>query len=61
MFWLKQCPKCHGDLAQESDQYGRYIGCMQCGHTLTAQAEAVLLRLPVSRTMPQPMTARQAV
>ena len=31
MFWLKQCPKCGGDLADYSDHYGVYISCVQCG------------------------------
>ena len=31
MYWLKQCTKCGGDLASNSDQYGPYISCMQCG------------------------------
>ena len=29
---LKACPKCHGDLYLERDQYGRYMSCLQCGH-----------------------------
>ena len=32
MFWLKSCPKCHGDLYQGNDLYGTYISCLQCGH-----------------------------
>ena len=31
MFWLKQCPKCAGDLYQESDIFGSYVACLQCG------------------------------
>ena len=31
MFWFKRCPRCSGDLFEESDQYGRFITCMQCG------------------------------
>ncbi len=31
MYWLKQCTKCGGDLVSNSDQYGPYISCMQCG------------------------------
>ncbi len=32
MIKLKACPKCHGDLYLESDQYGRYMNCLQCGY-----------------------------
>ena len=31
MFWFKRCPRCSGDLFEESDRYGCFITCMQCG------------------------------
>jgi hypothetical protein len=31
MIWLRSCPRCHGDLTVESDIYGRYLSCLQCG------------------------------
>ena len=31
MFFLKACPKCHGDLYLERDGYGAYIERLQCG------------------------------
>ena len=31
MYFLKQCPKCSGDLITDSDQYGDFISCLQCG------------------------------
>ena len=40
MFWLKSCPRCRGDLYENSDIYGRYIDCFQCGHYLTTDEEA---------------------
>lgn len=42
MFWLKSCPRCHGDLYDKTDIYGSYIDCFQCGHSLTAQEDAGL-------------------
>ena len=30
--YLKQCPRCAGDLSAGSDHYGRYIHCLQCGY-----------------------------
>jgi hypothetical protein len=42
MFWLKKCPRCHGDLISESDVHGAFISCLQCGHMLTAAEEASL-------------------
>jgi hypothetical protein len=43
MFWLKSCPRCKGDLYQDSDVYGIYVACFQCGHYLS-MAEEVALR-----------------
>ena len=31
MYFLKQCPKCNGDLVTDSDQYGDFVSCLQCG------------------------------
>ena len=41
-YWLKQCPRCRGDLRQESDIYGVYVACVQCGYILN-QSEEVRL------------------
>ena len=30
--FLKQCPRCNGDVGIASDQYGRYMHCLQCGY-----------------------------
>ena len=42
MFWFKSCPKCHGDLYQDSDTYGTYLACLQCGSYLTEADEMPL-------------------
>ncbi len=31
--YLKQCPRCAGDMRANRDQYGDYIHCLQCGYT----------------------------
>ncbi len=31
MFLSKACPKCRGDITDESDRFGAYIKCYQCG------------------------------
>ena len=38
MYFLKQCPRCNGDLATDSDQYGEFVSCMQCGYSKDIQA-----------------------
>jgi len=42
MYWLKACPRCRGDLHQESDFYGPYVACIQCGYVLNASEEETL-------------------
>ncbi len=42
MYWLKSCPRCHGDLYDNTDVYGNYINCFQCGHYLTVEEDARL-------------------
>lgn len=32
---LKGCPRCCGDLYANDDTYGKYYGCLQCGHYLS--------------------------
>ncbi len=38
MYFLKQCPRCNGDLATDSDQYGEIVSCLQCGYCKDIQA-----------------------
>jgi len=42
-YWLKSCRRCGGDLRQESDIYGTYIACVQCGYILRADEEEMLM------------------
>ncbi len=61
MYWLKSCPKCHGDLFDNKDIYGSYMDCLQCGHYLTVDEEAgVRLGSPYGRThaLPPERTVR---
>ncbi len=44
MYWLKSCPRCHGDLLEVDDIGGRYVSCIQCGKVLTAAQEQALPR-----------------
>ena len=32
MMYLKECPKCHGDLYLGGDMYGQFVSCIQCGY-----------------------------
>jgi DNA-directed RNA polymerase subunit M/transcription elongation factor TFIIS len=43
MFWFKSCPKCNtGDLYSDEDRFGKYVACLQCGHSLSVAEEVVL-------------------
>jgi hypothetical protein len=42
MFWQKSCPRCKGDLYQDSDVSGIYVACFQCGHYLPTIEEVTL-------------------
>jgi DNA-directed RNA polymerase subunit RPC12/RpoP len=37
--YLKACPRCHGDIALDDDQFGRYMECLQCGFLVRPKAE----------------------
>lgn len=32
MVWLKECPRCDGDLFLDQDCYGKFKTCVQCGY-----------------------------
>ncbi len=32
MVWLKECPRCQGDLFLDRDHYGEFKTCVQCGY-----------------------------
>jgi len=54
MMWLKACPRCHGDLLRQSDIYGPYVGCLQCGPILRSGEELRLqARWPPWRWRPR--------
>jgi hypothetical protein len=39
MMWLKGCPKCHGDLMTDEDEFSTFVKCLQCGRTLSSLEE----------------------
>ncbi len=55
-FWLKQCPRCWGDLRADADRYGSYIACMQCGYILNQTEETRLIAIGTLRE-PEPVAA----
>ncbi len=40
MYFFKQCPRCNGDLVTDSDQYGEFVSCLQCGMCKDIQSVA---------------------
>jgi len=45
MMWSMACPRCRGDLALDSADYGPFVSCTKCGGVLTGPQERVLLGL----------------
>ena len=39
MMYLRECPKCNGDLNAEEDIHGKFVSCMQCGYLKDAPSE----------------------
>lgn len=53
MLWRKSCPRCRGDLVIESDFYGAYVSCIQCGNILgERQGRSLLHRSTVEILKP---------
>lgn len=44
MMWRKSCPRCRGDLVLDSDYYGQYVSCIQCGNILNDRQHRSLLQ-----------------
>ena len=53
MMWRKSCPRCRGDLVLDSDHYGQYVSCIQCGNILSDRQHRSLLQ-PSTRVLPRP-------
>ena len=51
MYYLKGCPKFHGDVYKSTDIYGPYTSCMQCSHYLTEVEEVQLNQPSLNRPM----------
>jgi hypothetical protein len=59
MFWLKGCPRCHGDLHEIHDVGDTYVSCIQCGRILTETQEQALPR-PRQQVAPRKTVAKAA-
>lgn len=70
MIWAKSCPRCPEDLASDSDRYGRFLSCVQCGANLSGFRERAILAPPtvgsctarpqVTRSSPEGVAPRRA-
>ena len=66
MFFFKACPKCHGDLYVDSDSYGSFVECLQCGFLRDMEVDGVAMgntiiqdagSLPADRRPPLQLSA----
>lgn len=61
MWFLKACPRCHGDLVFDEDREAAYLICVQCGHVLSlAQERALGVRVHQHGVSPLNGPARSA-
>ena len=49
MLYFKACPKCRGDVEPNSDMYGAYLKCFQCGFNKDLSPE-MATRLELDRS-----------
>ena len=57
MVWPKACPHCHGDLIRDFDLDGPFVGCIQCGRSLSESQERTLLGLSTIRSNRRAMSS----
>lgn len=48
MMWLGACPRCRGDLFLQSDLFGEFVSCLQCGTILNESQEGSIRLLDIS-------------
>ncbi len=53
MMWLKSCPRCRGDLILDSDYYGHFVSCIQCGASLDKTQHDALQQRLFAETAPE--------
>ena len=58
MMWSMACPRCRGDLAIDSAEYGPFVSCTKCGGVLTGPQERVLLGLTPAFSKERPTSGR---
>ncbi len=53
MLMLKECPRCRGDLCLNSDTYGFYTECIQCGYMKDIETDPRSRRLDTRKAEKQ--------
>jgi DNA-directed RNA polymerase subunit M/transcription elongation factor TFIIS len=59
MVYLKECPKCQGDLMSGEDADGRYLSCIQCGYLRELPAENAPVKAWETFVIDAPQTAKK--
>ena len=60
MMYLKECPKCHGDLLLSEDIHGQYVSCIQCGYLRDLPVEAAQGPLLETFVIDAPKTVKKS-
>lgn len=56
MVWLKACPRCQrGGLKLDSDMYGKFVQCVQCGFIKELNPAPLAVAQPIPTPGPAPV------
>ncbi len=59
--WLKQCPRCGGDLYLEHDIFGKRMSCLQCGRSVDLVEKVELVQTKPVTVAEQLRSSREPV
>ena len=57
--YLKECPKCHGDLYLGEDIHGKFMSCIQCGYLRDLPVEAAPAQVWETLVVDAPETVKK--
>ncbi|MDA1127733.1 MAG: hypothetical protein O2913_03410 [Chloroflexi bacterium] len=60
MMYLKECPKCHGDLLLGEDMHGQFVSCIQCGYLRDVPVDVSQAPKRGTTVIDAPKTARKS-
>ena len=56
MLYLKQCPRCKGDVYRTKDSFGEYLACLQCGYSRDIDSGPLASMVTAAQAKPEQIT-----